>query len=186
MTAVDFDPPAGRPVWLTTLADLALLLLGFFVLVQATDGPNRARLAAALRAGFGVSAEKPPVVPPSPMAMETARVAGFARGSATLPSDLVPLIGWAQAAAHDPRVRITITGSARADEDQAVLLAYDRARAVAGRLVSAGAVSADRIEIKAIEPGVTGRAEVTLALGFGGDRPSDRQGDRQDAAGKRQ
>ena len=31
------DPPPARPLWLWTLADLALLLVGFFVLVQATD-----------------------------------------------------------------------------------------------------------------------------------------------------
>ena len=31
------DAPPARPLWLLTLADLALLLVGFFVLVQATD-----------------------------------------------------------------------------------------------------------------------------------------------------
>lgn len=175
--AVDFDPPGGRPIWLTTLADLSLLLLGFFVLVQATDRTTRGALADGLRAGFGASAPAAaPRVAPAPMALETARVAGFAPGSATLPSDLAPLIGWASAAAHDPRVRITITGASMVDERGGVLLAYDRARAVAGRLVKAGAVSADRIAIAAADPRPDARAEVTLTLGFGGERQASAGG----------
>lgn len=171
MTDDFFDPPGGRPVWLTTLADLSLLLLGFFVLLQATDTVGRRQLAAGLRAGFGVDrAQAAQRQSKAPMPMETARVAGFAANSAEVQGDLVPLIGWAGAATHDPRVRITITGSAMAGERGAILLAYDRARAVAGRLVAAGAVPAERIEIAAAQPGSATRAEVTLTLGFAGER----------------
>lgn len=173
MTPADdpFEPPSARPVWLTTLADLSLLLLGFFVLMQATDSATRKQLAAGLRAGFGADqARAAPRQSKAPMPMETARVGGFALNSAELPSDLVPLIGWAGAATHDPRVRITITGAAMAGERGATLLAYDRARAVAGRLVAAGAVPADRIELAAAQSGPATRAEVTLTLGFAGER----------------
>ena len=46
------DATAAKPLWLITLADLALLLVGFFVLVQATS-LDRAALAKGLRAGPG-------------------------------------------------------------------------------------------------------------------------------------
>ena len=35
MTAEDFPAPAASRAWMVTLADLALLLVGFFVLLQA-------------------------------------------------------------------------------------------------------------------------------------------------------
>ena len=42
------SPAPGKPLWLMTLADLALLLVGFLVLVQATDRPQpRSRVACA-------------------------------------------------------------------------------------------------------------------------------------------
>ncbi|MFX5817433.1 flagellar motor protein MotB, partial [Acinetobacter baumannii] len=55
--ALDDDLPdltPSRPIWLMTLADLALLLVGFFVLLQASQQLDRAALARGLRAGFGV------------------------------------------------------------------------------------------------------------------------------------
>ena len=46
----DFPPvPAARTLWLVTLADLALLLLGFAVLAQAS---GRATMAQALHERF--------------------------------------------------------------------------------------------------------------------------------------
>jgi flagellar motor protein MotB len=43
--------PAGRQRWALSFADLALLLLGFFVLLQAKPDANH--LSAGLRAAFG-------------------------------------------------------------------------------------------------------------------------------------
>lgn len=158
------DEPPARPVWLMTLADLALLLVGFFVFLQANrmDGPA---LAASLRAGFGIT-EAPPAMP-----VEIAAV-GFAAGSAE-PGDMTGALAWAQAAARDPRTRLRIGGQVDGspqDVDPATgsgaILAADRARAVAARLVAAGAVAPDRIRIAtAID-----QRRALLTIGFEGDR----------------
>ena len=74
------DPPPARPLWLWTLADLALLLVGFFVLVQATD---RQALAKGLREGFGgavVDSVKPD---PIPLAAAAGRVRARLGGAAS-------------------------------------------------------------------------------------------------------
>lgn len=127
--------PPTRPLWLMTLADLALLLVGFLVLVQATQ-LDRHALAAGLRGGFGAP---PPVEDPVPVA--AAGITGFAPGSATLPGAPDDLIAWAVAALADPRVSLRVAGSvdgSAADIDpvtgSGVVLAADRARAVAAAL----------------------------------------------------
>ena len=165
MTPLDDDIPA-RPVWLTTLADLALLLVGFFVFLQANQ-VEPAALAASFRAGFGVQDR------PAPMPVELAAVAGFALGSSQ-PGDMAGALAWARAAARDPRTQLRVTGEvdgSAADVDpltgSGAILAADRARAVAARLVASRAVAPDRLVI------VTGRGErrAVLTLGFDGGRP---------------
>jgi flagellar motor protein MotB len=47
--------PAARQRWALSFADLALLLLGFFVLLQAK--PDASHLSAGLRAAFGARAQ---------------------------------------------------------------------------------------------------------------------------------
>jgi flagellar motor protein MotB len=164
------DMAAARPLWLITLADLALLLVGFFVLLQASKPLDGKALAQGFRAGFGVAA---PVEPTPPMPVAVARVDGFAPGSAALP-DTAGVIDWARAVARDRRTQIRILGESagRDDRDAATgspaILAADRARAVAALLVRAGAVSPDQI-ILATTAGGSRRA-VTLTLGFAGDR----------------
>lgn len=169
----DFFPetPAARPIWLVTLADLALLLVGFFVLIQANQTLDRKALAQGLRDGFGITTR---VAEPMPVAV--AAMADFATGSSVLPSSPASIIAWTRSAAADPRVRIKITGATdgtSADVEpvtrSASVLAADRARAVAAALASAGAVPADRLII-ANDP-TPGRRAVTLTLGFGGERP---------------
>ena len=142
-----FDAPAGKPLWLVTLADLALLLLGFVVLVQATG--NRSALAAGLRARFGEAA--------MPVA---AAAADFAPGSAAL-ADPRGVVGWARDVLADPRVTLTITGTGDGGD---ALLAADRARAVAGARAAAGLPA--RRFLLATSP-VAGR-RVTLTLAFTG------------------
>ncbi len=157
------DAPA-RPVWLITLADLSLLLVGFFVFLQANQVEPRA-LAAGIRAGFGV-AETPA------MPVELAAVTGFAPGSMQ-PGGSAAAIAWARSAARDPRTRLRITGEvdgSPGDVDPITgsgpILAADRARAVAAILIRAGAVSPERIAI------ATGRGErrALLTLGYDGGR----------------
>ena len=159
------DLPA-RPIWLTTLADLALLLVGFFVLLQANQvDPNT--LAAGFRAGFGIK-EQAPAMP-----VDLAAVSGFAPGSAQLP-DAGAALAWARSAASDPRTRLRIIGEvdgSAADVDPATgsgpILAADRARAVAAILVRSGAVAPERIAIATTR----GRRRAVLSLGYDGGRP---------------
>ncbi|RYD59243.1 MAG: flagellar motor protein MotB [Sphingomonadales bacterium] len=152
-------------MWLTTLADLALLLVGFFVFLQANQMDGKA-LASSLRAGFGDTEIA------SAMPVDIARVAGFAPGSA-VPSTMESALAWARTAARDPRTRLNITGETDGspeDVDQrtgsGAILAADRARAVAEILVTSGAVSPARIRIAT----ATGKRHALLTIGFEGDR----------------
>jgi flagellar motor protein MotB len=162
---LDEDAP-GRPVWLTTLADLALLLVGFFVFLQASQAANPGALAAGFRAGFGVT-DKAPAMP-----LEIATVAGFEPGSARL-ADTAAALEWARTAARDSRTRLRILGEVdgtAADVDQLTgsgpILAADRARAVATLLIRSGAVAPGRITIST----GTGQRRAVLTLGFDGGR----------------
>lgn len=171
MTALDDLPELApaRPPWLITLADLALLLVGFFVLLQANRHLDRTALAQGLRAGFGVAAD------PTPMAVAAGAMSGFAAGSAALPSDGVALAGWAREALRDPRVTLLLTGAvdgSPADRDpatgSAAVLAADRARAVAVALIGAG-LPADRLTLAAAAR--PGRRGVTVTTAYAGTRP---------------
>ena len=160
-----------RPVWLITLADLALLLVGFFVYLKASETDPRA-LAAQIRAGFVSEA-------PAAMPVDIAAVSGFATGSAEIP-DASAALDWARAAARDPRTRLRVTGEVDGtpgDVDPLTgsgpILAADRARAVAARLVRSGAVSPDRITLSTGH----GQRRTVLTLGYDGGRqdPAARQ-----------
>lgn len=158
------EAQATRPLWLVTLADLALLLLGFVVLVQATGGIDRAKLAGGFREGFGAE-------PEAPIAVAAYAVQGFAPGSAVATQD-AGLIDWAREAVRDPRVRLTIAGATdgtAADVDHetrsAAILASDRARAVAALL--ARVVPADRVTITTATRNTRRMASVTQ--GFAGE-----------------
>lgn len=161
------DIAPAKSAWVITLADLALLLVGFFVLLQANRELDREKLLAGLRAGFGIEETTLP-----PMTVASARVDGFAPGDAY--ADTRDVIAWARDAARDRRTRITITGSTEPGRDvdpvthSAAILAADRARHVAAALVEAGAVDPARLTIL-IEPGK--RRAVTLSVGFAGDKP---------------
>ena len=116
-----------------TLADLALLLVGFFVFVQATRTRHKA-LANGIRDGFGATPPEAPM-PFAATAMLASRPARLRCPRAR------PLIAWARDAVRDPRVTLRITGNTdgiAADVDpatgSAALLAADRARAVAAAL----------------------------------------------------
>jgi hypothetical protein len=167
MTAIAYpDPPPGRPLWLVTLADLALLLVGFFVLLQA-QGNDRAALARGLREGFGVATPDPV---PLPVAADG--VFDFAPGSAALPGSTAAIARWASEAARDPRVVLTVTGfvdGSAADVDpathSAALLAADRARVVAATI--AGSTRA-RIAITTSQ--TPGRRAALVTLAFAGER----------------
>lgn len=155
----------ARPMWLVTLADLALLLLGFLLLVQVTERSGRGTLAAGLRARFGGS-----VAPttPAPLPVAAAGI-GFTPGSAALAARPTDLIAWARDAVRDPRVTLTVTGLAdgsAADHDpatgSAAILAADRARVVAAAL--AGSVPAGRLLINTAARPSRRAALVTLAF----------------------
>lgn len=168
---LDEETP-GRPVWLITLADLSLLLVGFFVYLKASEADPRA-LAAQIRAGF-VEKHAPA------MPVDIATIGGFAPGSAEI-ADASAALDWARAAARDPRTRLHVTGEVDGtpgDVDPLTgsgpILAADRARAVAARLVRSGAVSPDRILLSTAR----GRRRAVLTLGYDGGGKSLPPGNR--------
>lgn len=168
-TGLDFpESRPGKPLWLITLADLALLLVGFLVFVQATT-LDKAALAAGLRAGFDA-----PVAPAPAMPVAAGAFTGFVAGSAELAEPIDALAAWARDAARDPRVRLNIAGSvdgSPADTDPATrsgaLLAADRARTVAAALVQLNAIAPDRIALSTA--GRPGGRRVLITLSFAGD-----------------
>lgn len=172
MTQADEFPvsPPGRPLWLVTLADLALLLVGFFVLLQANQSVDRAALADGIRAGFGAA---PGAKAPDPLAVAAAGVFDFAPGSAVLPGSGDGLRHWAGEAVSDPRVSLRVTasvdGTARdvdPETGSAAVLAADRARAVAAAL--APVVPGRRLLIQTAERPL--RRQVVVTLAFTGEK----------------
>ena len=165
-----FDPAPGRPLWLTTLADLSLLLVGFFVFLQAAQAIDKRALTAGIRAGFDAQ--------PIPMTVDRAAIDGFAPGSAALPAGTANTVDFVRGAAADRRIAVTLTGGTDGDVDpttgSAAILATDRARAVAALLVREGAVTPAQI---AFAPPGTGGRGVSIDLGFAGERQAvaDRQ-----------
>jgi flagellar motor protein MotB len=166
MTIDAFDDAPAPRLWLMTLADLTLLMLGFFVLLQATQRIDPARLAAGIREGFGGDRSLPA------MPVDVATVEAFAPGTATGADDRGAL-AWARAAARDPRIRLTVTGEvdgSAADVDPATgsgpILAADRARRVAAALIAAHAIAPGRIAIAT----ASGKRRAVLTLGFDGGR----------------
>jgi hypothetical protein len=184
MTMDDFpeDGP-DRPIWLMTLADLALLLVGFFVFVQAAQHLDQQALARGIREGFGVSVTAPAATV-EPMPVAAAAMLNFAPGSAALPTSPASLIAWAREAARDPRVTLKISGStdgSAGDIDpgtgSGAVLAADRARAVAAALARAKAVAPGRMII--VNATAANRRAVIVTLGFAGDPPLNASGTRQ-------
>lgn len=175
----DFFPEITpvRPIWLITLADLALLLVGFFVFVQANQQLDRRALAKGLREGFG-GASAPASLPTEAMPVAVAPPIGFAPGSSDAPAIPAATLAWARDAVRDPRIMLKITGivdGSAADVDPAsgsgALLAADRARAVAMAFVQSGTVPGDRLTIAGAARPMPGRRMATITQGFGGDRP---------------
>lgn len=175
MTLDDLPEDApGRPAWLMTLADLALLLVGFFVFIQASQHLDQKALAKGIREGFGADA-----VVEDPMPVAAAAMLDFAPGSAVLPSSPSGLIAWAREATRDPRVTLRISGASDGstrDVDAATgssaVIAADRARAIAAELARAHAVPQGRMTIVTASGG-KGRS-VIVTLGFAGPGPSER------------
>jgi hypothetical protein len=177
MTADDFPiAPPGRPVWLTTLADLGLLLVGFFVFLQANRHADTHKLAQGFRAGFGIAAPQVPAAP-EPMAVAAAAVLNFAPGSAVLPQSPSSVVAWARDAASDPRVVLKVSGEtdgSAADVDpasgSAAVLAADRARAVAAALAAAHVAPSRMTIVNAPVRRGPGRRAVLITVGFAGNR----------------
>lgn len=175
------DIAPARPLWLVTLADLALLLVGFFVLLQATQHLDRDALARGLRTGFDnrAASVSPTATPPvEPMPVAASGITDFAPGSAVIPGSTDALIHWVRAAGHDSRVTLTVTGSvdgSAADVDpvthSGAILAADRARAVASVIA---AIAPVRIRIATSTSPGNRAAMATLA--FTGDDTEPQHG----------
>ncbi|MGH6614793.1 flagellar motor protein MotB [Sphingomonas sp.] len=176
MTIDDFPEEApGRPIWLMTLADLALLLVGFFVFVQAAQHLDQKALAKGIREGFGATAIAPSTpAQAEPMPVAAAAMLNFAPGSAALPASPAGLIAWAREVTRDPRVTLKISGGTDgsaidvdADTGSGAVLAADRARAVAAALARAKIVAPGRMTIVTT---TANRRSVVVTLGFAGNR----------------
>jgi hypothetical protein len=155
----------SRPVWLMTLADLALLLVGFLVLTQATQPAARSALAQGIREGFG-AAQPAAAMPVAATTLTFASASAAAQGEAALAA-------WARDALRDPRVTLTITGAtdgSAVDIDPAtgspLVLAADRAR-VAAAVLAKVAPPARLSLTTTTRP--TGRV-ATITLAFAGER----------------
>ncbi|MEH3045753.1 flagellar motor protein MotB [Sphingomonas adhaesiva] len=167
MTADDLpEESGGRALWLITLADLSLLLVGFFVLLQSQQDMDPRALAQGLAAGFGVEAPA--------IAVASHGVTGFAPASAELPGTPDALVAWARAELRDPRVRLTVTGAtdgSAADVDpasgSATALAAERARTIVSALARAG-IPDRRLDL-ATARAPTGR-HVIVTLAFAGEQ----------------
>lgn len=171
MTPVYPVSAPAKPLWLVTLADLALLLVGFFVLLQVSQRPTA--VASALRTSFGGSA-----TPSQPLPVMAAGLLDFAPGSAVLPESPAAVIAWAREATIDPRVALTVTGSTDGsivDVDpatgSAAVLAADRTRALAVAL----APTTRRITVTTTHRAGHRAAMVTLAFAGEGSRTSGTQ-----------
>jgi len=138
---------SSRQRWALSFADLTLLLLGFFVLLQAKPDSNH--LSAGLRAAFGARADA---------ALESPAKALFEQGEAVLtPAARMRLQAFAQSVG-DGKLIVSSRGSepnaARFDGWE---LAAARTAAVA-RELSASGIAQERIAI-AIDP-ATGSGQV--------------------------
>ena len=101
----------GRPLWLITLADLSLLLVGFFVFLQATSHKSKQQqdaIEASIREAFGGATDA--AAPQLAVAVNT--VDGFGLGTATTPIDMDSVAAWARDALADPRTHLIVTGYA--------------------------------------------------------------------------
>lgn len=155
----------ARPLWLMTLADLALLLLGFMILIHSAGERTRAELAGGIRQAFAGEAAAALPAPPAPagMALDVNGVDGFALASAALPGDVGPLVDWAVEAAGDPRAVLRVTGEA--DRGEGLGLAARRAAAVAEAIERDGRVDPTRLRLDARTGDGTRR--VLLAISYG-------------------
>lgn len=153
----------AQPLWLITLADLSLLLVGFFVLLQATAHkakPEQAAIHAGIRQAFGGEAEPR-------LAVAANTIPAFAPGSAELPREATAIAGWARDALADPRTRLLITGYADGSladrhEGSGLALAGLRADRVAAML--AAALPPERIRVEASV--VADARRVTLTISY--------------------
>jgi outer membrane protein OmpA-like peptidoglycan-associated protein len=151
-----------RAPWLMTLADLSLLLLGFFVMIQAAQsrGPESARnFARGLRMAFdgGDASTRLKLAPsPSPLALEANVMTGFAPGQAVLPASPQDIIDWVRDTTGDPRSRLIVRGHAdgtigdvESTTGSGLALASRRAEALASAIEASGAIPAARMRIEA-------------------------------------
>ncbi|MET0222000.1 MAG: flagellar motor protein MotB [Tardiphaga sp.] len=137
-------PGAGRQRWALSFADLALLLLGFFVLLQAKPDANH--LSAGLRAAFGARPDA---------TIEAPAKNWFEHGEAVLTPQAIKILGDFSSGADETGLIVSSRGTepnaARFDGWE---LAAARTAAVARALGKKG-VAQDRIAL-AIDPATGG------------------------------
>lgn len=168
MNAAFALPGPRRPGrWVVTLADLALLLVGFFVMVHAAEKKGATRqMADAVRGALGVTVAR---AQPTGVALDADALTGFSAGDAALPKAIWPVAQWLKQAAADPRARVLVTG--RSDDREAdrstsgLIIAASRADIVARALIRTGAIPASRVDLAASAGGAERRVDITISYG---------------------
>jgi outer membrane protein OmpA-like peptidoglycan-associated protein len=142
---------AGRQRWALSFADLALLLLGFFVLLQTK--PNASHLSAGLRAAFGARAAA---------ALEANANSWFEPGEAILTPQGHKIIDDFSRANGGAALIVSSRGTeANAARFDAWELAAARTAAVARELSKTG-IAADKVAV-AIDPATGGGQVIQIS-----------------------
>lgn len=102
-------PRTGGPLWLITLADLSLLLVGFFVFLQATAHSRRTNRP---RSGEHPGGLWRPQRRTGTRGCGQQRRGAFRPAAARLPASIGGAAAWARDALADPRTYLIVTGYA--------------------------------------------------------------------------
>lgn len=159
--------PRRRARWVMTLADLFMLLVGFFVMLHAAEARHQtSAMTAAVKRALGVKVARGQ---PERVALDANALTGFSAGDAALPAAVWPVAQWLRQAAADPRSRVLVTG--HSDDREAdrstggLMVAAARADSVARAIVKTGAVPASRIDLAASAGGADRRVDITISFG---------------------
>lgn len=147
-------PRRGSPLWMTTFADLIMLLLAFFVLILSFSDLNVTRfkdVSGSLQKSLGKQDALPSVVAPP---AETQLVAGPTTETAPLPEQLARDLGTLQKSLSMDLVGKKI--QLRADNGKLVLQLPERGNGILpqelvdlyGRIADAQALVESRVEIR--------------------------------------
>ena len=95
-------PPVGAPAWMATFADMATLLMAFFVLILSFaefNVPKFKQISGTLREAFGVQKVVPVVEQPAAEVLPVLQVEPGQESQEQLEVGVGPAVGWGVASA---------------------------------------------------------------------------------------